>query len=289
MTVVPRMARYAFLALLISLSTALLWSTARVAAASLPQAATEDDRQQARQFLNKGVEAYKNAQFDASVADFKRAKELDPDLINARLYLATAYASQYIPGAPSEENRRNGELAVQEFQELLDRDPDNLSAIDGIGSILYNISGSPFDVDKLNESRSYQERHIQLKPEDPEPYYWVGVIDWSIAYRANQSLRDGYNQTVTTGLAPAEALPRALAAKFNEEYGAIVLEGIEYQKKAMELKPGYDDAMAYLNLLYRLKADMEISPSERENDLHTADVLVDQVKSIKQSKAVPRQ
>ena len=39
----------------------------------------------ARDLLNKGVAAFKNAQFDAAVEDFKQAKELDPDLINARL------------------------------------------------------------------------------------------------------------------------------------------------------------------------------------------------------------
>ena len=286
MAVVPRLVRTAFLALLISLSAALLWSTA--SAAPLPQAATEDDRVQARQFLDKGVEAYKHAQFDDAIADFKRAKELDPDLANAPLYLAIAYSSQYVPGAPSEDNRHNGELAVQEFQGILDKDPENLLAIDGIGSILYNLGGSPFDVDKLNESKSYHEKHIQLKPEDPEPYYWVGVIDWSIAFRANQSLRDEYNQTTATELGPVDPLPRALASKFNEEYGAIVQEGIEYQKKAMDLKPDYDDAMAYLNLLYRLKADMEISPSERQNDLRMAEELVDQVKNAKQNRAAPR-
>jgi len=56
----------------------------------------------ARDLLNKGVAAFKEAQFDKAVEFFKEAKELDPDLMNARLYLATAYASQYIPGAPSE-------------------------------------------------------------------------------------------------------------------------------------------------------------------------------------------
>jgi len=56
--------------------------------------------------------------------------------MNARLYLATAYASQYIPGAPSEQNVRLGTQAVNEFKEVLQIDPNNLSAIDGIGSIL---------------------------------------------------------------------------------------------------------------------------------------------------------
>src|SRR6266849_2167603 len=52
----------------------------------------------ARDWLNKGVQAYKNGQFDTAIEDFKQAKDLDPGLLNARLYLATAYASQYIPG-----------------------------------------------------------------------------------------------------------------------------------------------------------------------------------------------
>jgi len=77
--------------------------------------------------------------FDQSIEDFKQAKDLDPTLMNARLYLATAYATQYIPGAPSEENIRMGEAAIKEFQDVLSVDPNNISAIDGIGSILFNM------------------------------------------------------------------------------------------------------------------------------------------------------
>src|SRR5213075_364023 len=91
----------------------------------------------ARDLLNKGVGAFKNGQYDAAVEDFKQAKDLDPSLLNARLYLATAYASQYIPGAPSEQNKNIGKQAIQEFKDILATNPDNLSAIDGIGSILF--------------------------------------------------------------------------------------------------------------------------------------------------------
>src|ERR1700739_3798050 len=83
----------------------------------------------ARDLLNKGVAAFKNAQFDAAVEDFKEAKELDPDLINARLYLATATASQYIPGAPSDENMRHGQEAIAEYRSVLEKDANNMSAI----------------------------------------------------------------------------------------------------------------------------------------------------------------
>src|SRR4029077_6534815 len=100
---------------------------------------------QARDLLNKGVGNYKNGLYDAAIDDFQKAKELDPNLMNARLYLATAYASQYIPGAPSDQNVRLGTATVNEFKEVLQIDPNNLSAIDGVGSILFQMAGVPYD------------------------------------------------------------------------------------------------------------------------------------------------
>jgi hypothetical protein len=70
------------------------------------------DKLRARDKLNKGVQAYKAGQTDLAIEDFKTAKDLDPGLTNARLYLATAYSAQYIPGAPSPENIRNGQQAA---------------------------------------------------------------------------------------------------------------------------------------------------------------------------------
>ena len=253
-----------------------------VAFASL--AAVGCNKLRARDLLNKGVNAYKGAQFDVAIEDFKQAKTLDPTLTNAQLYLATAYASQYIPGAPSAENVRYGEQAITEFKDILDKDPNNLSALDGIGSILYNMAGTPFDAEKMEESKSYHQKHIQLKGDDPEPYYWIGVIDWTLAYRGNKDMRDEYNSNTKKPVKDGEPMPAALSKDFTAKYGQEVDEGISDLKKAIELKPDYDDAMAYLNLLYRQKADMESTPEARDNDLKMADDLVDKVKAIKQKR-----
>ena len=242
------------------------------------------DKLRARDKLNKGVQAYKNGQFDAAIEDFKQARSLDPSLLNARLYLATAYASQYIPGAPSDENIRMGQQAIQEFQDVLKDDPNNLSAIDGIGSILYNMGGTPFDPKKFEESKTYHEKHIQIKPDDPEPYYWIGVIDWSLAYRDNKEMRVAYNAKSPKGVRDGDPLPPAVRDEFIKKDGAIVDEGIDHLKKAMDRRADYDDAMAYLNLLYRQKADMETSKDAREQDIKLADELVDKVKEVKQKK-----
>jgi tetratricopeptide (TPR) repeat protein len=227
----------------------------------------------ARDLLNKGVAAFKNAQFDTAVEDFKQAKELDPDLINARLYLATAYASQYIPGAPSDENMRHGQEAITEYKDVLEKDPNNMSAIDGLASILYQMAGQPFDEKKFEESKSYHERHIALKPQDPQPYYSIGVIDWALAYRGNTEMRADYNKAhINKQVKDTDPLPPDV----RKEYSL---------KKAIELKPDYDDAMTYLNLLYRRKADMVESSAERDNYTKMADDLLDKVKEIKQKRA----
>ena len=240
----------------------------------------------ARDLLNKGVNAFKNGQYDEAIEDFKQAKELDPTLMNARLYLATAYASQYIPGAPSEANTRLGNQAIAEFKEVLGIDPNNLSAIDGIGSILFQMAGTPYDPKKFEESKSYHEKHITQKPNDPEPYYWIGVIDWTLAYRSNNELRAEYNKNnIKKQVRDTDPLPASIRAEYTTRSGARVEEGIGDLKKAIQLRSDYDDAIAYLSLLYRRKADMVESASERDNLESQADALLEKVKEIKQKRA----
>ena len=248
-------------------------------------ALTGCDKLTARDRLNKGVASYKNAQYDQAIEYFKQAKDLDPGLLNARLYLATAYASQYIPGAPSEENVRKGNQAIAEFKEILAKDPNNLNAIDGIGSILFQMAGTPFSPEKFEESKSYHLKHTQLKPEDPEPYYWVGLIDWTMTYRANSEIRAEYNKAnVKKQIKDMDPLPAKAREEYAAKYGGLVDEGVKSLQQAINVKPDYDDAMAYLNLLYRRKADMVESAEERAGLLKQADDLMDKVKEIKQKR-----
>src|SRR5262245_18706441 len=81
----------------------------------------------ARDQLNKGVQAYKNAKYEEAIEKFKNAVALDPTLVNAQLYLATANAQQYIPGAYTPQNVRMGEQAVNEYKSVLQKDPNNIN------------------------------------------------------------------------------------------------------------------------------------------------------------------
>ena len=203
----------------------------------------------ARDQLNKGVEAFKSGQFDAAIEHFKLAQQYDPTLTNAQLYLASAYAQQYVPGRPTDENIRNGQQAIKVNQDILSADANNLSAIDNLGSLLFNMAKTPFDEQGMSSAKQYQEKHIQLSPNDPEPYYWVGVIDWSVVYHDNQDMRQEYNVSGKKQLKGDDPLPADLAKQFTQKYSADIDEAITNLNKAIQLKPDYDDAMAYLSLL----------------------------------------
>jgi tetratricopeptide (TPR) repeat protein len=240
----------------------------------------------ARDLLNKGVNAFKAGQSDAAIEDFKRSTELDPSLMMARVYLATAYASLYIPGAPSPENKARGDQAITEFKNILEIDPNNLTAIDGIGSLLFQMAGTPPVNEKgFEDSKTFHQRHIQIKPDDPEPYYWNGVIDWTLAWRGNAVMRLDYNKNnIKKQVHDDQPLPAPVRADYAAKYGTLVDEGISDLQKAISLKPDYDDAMAYLSLLYRRKADMVESADERASLEKQADDLLEKIKEIKQKR-----
>src|SRR5260370_39626060 len=82
------------------------------------------DKLRARDNVNQGIAAYKSAKYNDAVEHFKQAIALDPDFSSARLYLATAYMVQWIPGAESPENIEFANKAKPEVGRLLERDPN---------------------------------------------------------------------------------------------------------------------------------------------------------------------
>src|SRR5690349_14355535 len=92
----------------------------------------------AEEQVKLGVKAYQSASYAEAAEHFSTAVRLDPGYLNARLYLATAYMSQYTPGAESPENAQMAQRAHDEFQQVLTLDPENDVAMASIASLYYN-------------------------------------------------------------------------------------------------------------------------------------------------------
>lgn len=200
----------------------------------------------ARDQLNKGVQAYKGAQYEQAIEKFKNAVDLDPDLKVAKLYLATAYAQQYVPGVDSPENVANAKQAIEQYQKVLENDPKSVNSMKGIAFLYMQMK----DFDK---AREYYTKAIDLEPNDPELYYSVGVIDWSQAYK------DAAEVKAKAGVKVEDELKGKGDQKICEQLKAkdagAIDQGMKMLQTAIEKRQDYDDAMAYLNLLYRRKAN----------------------------------
>ena len=228
----------------------------------------------ARDQLNKGVQQYKSAHYEEAIDHFKQAVELDPRLLNARLYLATAYAQQYVPGVDSPDNNRNAELAIEQFQEVLKLQPCNLNSLKGIAALYFQMK-------KFEQSKEFQRQVIQNDPNDPEAYYSIAVIDWTQTYVPRMEER------AKLGLRPDEPMKDTkVCAVVRERNQEKVEEGMEMLKKAIQIRPDYEDAMAYLNLMYRERADYECEDeAARAADFKTADEWVEKTMATKKAKA----
>jgi tetratricopeptide (TPR) repeat protein len=202
-------------------------------------AATGCAKLQARDNLNKGVRAFKDAHYENAVTYFKQAVELDPDLTSAEIYLATAYSQQYVPGGRSEENDKNAQLAIETFNDVLKRDQNNVNAIAGLASIYQNTN-------EFQKAHDYYMKYAQLEPNNAVPYYAIGSVDWIIVFNKNNP--------------PPE-----------EEQARLIDEGLANLDKAIAINPDYDDAMTYKNLLYREKARLATSDEDKKKYTDQAD------------------
>lgn len=227
---------------------------------------------EARDNLNKGVQAFKGAKYGDAVEFFKKAIDLDPTYPTARLYLATAYMSQYIPGADSPENNAYAEQAANHFKIILEADPKNTSALKSLASLAFQrTNGMPTMADKMKQFDVAAEWYKKLAIADPnekEAFYSLGVVAWSKFYPAWMEARTKLGMKPE---APGPIKDKKVKESLKSEYTEIIAEGIKNLEKALEIDKEYDDAMAYVNLLYRERADIADSEAEYNKDTEAAD------------------
>ncbi|MGI8988175.1 MAG: tetratricopeptide repeat protein [Bryobacteraceae bacterium] len=251
------------------------WIASLAALAALALGSAGCAQLKARDALNRGSTAFKANQFSQAVEYFKTAVDIDPNFDVARLYLATAYMAQYIPGAESKENMQFADAALVQFNKVLEKNPKDETATADIASIYYNQK----NWDKAEE---WNKKLIALNPKAKDAYYVLGVIAW---YRWLPPYREARNKE---GMKPDDPGPLK-DAKVREElkakYLPILDEGIKDEQKALEIDPEYENAMSYTNLLIRYRADLMDTRQEWKKQWDIADSWVEKAMATIKVKA----
>ncbi|HEY7387689.1 MAG TPA: tetratricopeptide repeat protein [Bryobacteraceae bacterium] len=216
---------------------------------------------QSRDQLNKGTQAFRNAQYPEAVEHFKQAVELDPTFPVARLYLATAYMQQYIPGAESAENDKMAKAAYDTFTEVLREDPKNSTALASIASLfLYQR--------KWDDAQQWYEKLIAIEPNNADAYYSLGYIAWQKWYPAfgSELAELGMKQDD-----PGPIKDKKAKDELKEKWLPTINAGLDSLDKTLKINPEYEDAMSYKNLLIRERAYLDDSKEDFARDTKTAD------------------
>jgi tetratricopeptide (TPR) repeat protein len=221
------------------------------------------NRLAARDQLNKGVDAYKSARYEEAIGHFQKATQLDPSLPMAKSYLATALAQNVVPGLDTPDNLKTAQQAIDIFQEVLDRDPSDVNS-------LKQIAGIYFSIKQLDKAKEWQKKVLAVDPKDPEAAYTVGVIDWTEAHE--NTLKALVPAGITDDGEGNAKAPKKVMAPLKAQNAPLVEEGLQYLNMAVANRANYDDAMAYLNLIYRRKADVDFgNEAARKADIAAAE------------------
>ena len=227
--------------------------------------------------LAAGRDAYRSGDYDAAAQHLQKVIALSPELTVAHLYLGICYAQQYIPGTDTPEDVAIGEHGVNEFKLVVSSNAPSdqkVAALRGMSSLL-------FDMKRFEPAKEAYSQLIDLVPDEATSYYQIAVIDWTQSYTPRMELRASMDLQPTDEITTPSTC--SLLRSMNEKK---VEDGIGKLHKALELRPEYDDAMAYMNLLYREKAEYECDdPEQRQADLKAADQWVDLAIQVKKAKA----
>jgi tetratricopeptide (TPR) repeat protein len=252
-----------------------------LAAAMLASGCTEVRGRKCVQEANKH---YKDGNYKEAIQKFEEAETLIPDF--PTLWLNKGYTCRHmlVPGAKTPENEAAAKCALDAFKRYMELAPN-----DSRGEMLYvqtlfdadhfetlakmyegRFEKNPRDIDsitgliqvytkwnKLEQALQWYSKKAEIQANDPEAQYAVGVFIWQqLSQKGGGPDKQAYDPTPDPNKPRERKIPPAFG------FGDIVSQqridmadlGIQYLKKALEMKPKYHEAMTYLGLLNRQKS-----------------------------------
>jgi len=161
-------------------------------------------------------------------------------------------------------------------------------ALASLASLAFQRAGGIADFDAktavLDEAKSWYEKLAAANPRNKEAFYSIGVIAWAKWYPRFAAARSN------AGMRPEEPGPirdAAVRRNLKSLYWAIIDGGIANLQKALDIDPRYDDAMAYLNLLFRERADLRDTGEAYRGDIDLADKWLQKAMETRRKESAP--
>ena len=228
----------------------------------------------ARNEIKQANLAYEHEDYASALAHYTRARQIDPSFPDLDRLIGYSQIGLYIPEDKSPKNEAHADAAIAELSKYLRKRPDDRIARDALISMYLTanrtsqaidyfrnyLTGHPGDIEAVksiatlyskqgdfNESLNWYQKITLLDSKNPEAFYVYGVVCY-------------------------EKVAKNPPADVNEKM-AILEKGKNALMHAVDLKPDYAEAMAYVNLLWRQQAliDATADPLKAQEDVKKAD------------------
>lgn len=218
-----------------------------------------------REKLTKGSKAFTEQKYEAAASYFKDAVELDPNFETARMYLATAYTYQFVPGSTDPKSEEMAKKGIATFQEVIDR-AQGKEPSDNVKNAMLAIANLYYQLKNYPESKQWCNKAISVDPNNAEAWYRIAVMDYD----------DSLEQTGVEGELVDMMTPDA-----KTKTQGNIEDGLKALDKAISIRPNYFDAMEYQNLLWREKAKFEKDPKAKAELERQADLVYQKATALK--------
>jgi tetratricopeptide (TPR) repeat protein len=244
----------------------------------------------ARQHAREGNRLYQSGEYAEAIQEYELAEALYPDLPTVVLNKGLACRQLLVPGGQSNDNKRAVDCALEAFARLQHLRPD-----DPRGEQLY--VQTLFDADRFEQLEAMYSRKLEkdardlkaihgliqvysrwerwrealkwtlqrarLEPKDAEAQYAAGVLIHNLLFEKGGS-GDNAAFDPRPGAKPDQRQPSfAQGDLVNQDRARLADVGLEHLDRALAIRPGFAEAMTYMNLVYRQKALAFLDAPER--------------------------
>jgi len=229
------------------------------------------DEMKANYAVKQGNDLYKAQDYLKAIQWYRYAQYLNPELPLAYYHAGLAYLGEYKPGSKHPKDQRLAQGAIDNLKQYLRTNPGNEDARNYLLTVyiyteqfpeaaqyfeqlLKQFSNDQEMTSKLiqtigmiyakagdfESSLEWYKKRADIEKDDPEALYTIGVLCWDKVYKSPLTL----------------ALDRRIE---------LIEMGMDYLQRAMEIRPNYFAAAAYINLLNREKAKVAAQTGNMED------------------------
>lgn len=197
--------------------------------------------------LNEAARSYREGRFVEAEQHSREAAQLDPDNKTAPMFIARTIHAQYRPGVQTPENIQKAQQAIEAYQKILEKNPQDEEAYKAI-AYLY---GAIKEDGKLRDWITARAASDAAEPvKRAEAYVVLASKDWDCSFKITELPTNKTTTVDPTNNKATVSYKKPQDAKEFNQAQMCVKQGLAEAENAIKFDPINESAWAYkTNLL----------------------------------------